>query len=247
MKKDTNKKMLYLFSCCMILSLLIIGGTYAYFTAKATDEETVKGDASSVAFSLKVERVTSIDMAFGLIPMKNNQAPGAANKMCRDDNDNAGCQIYRITVTADTETVMFLDGYIDTTPKEGVETRIASLYTDDDEETFYTEFDSNDFQDENNLKTSFLNNNAKNDKGIKTGTCTNSETGLYTHENDDDCFLIDNKQIGGDEGKEKIFYMMIWVYDDGSDQDAIQGMQMAYTGKVTFITAQGNEITASFD
>ena len=79
MNKNTNKKMFYLFIGCMVLSMLIIGGTYAYFTAKATDEETVQGNAATVSFGLEVERVTTVDMAFGLVPMKNNQAPGAAN------------------------------------------------------------------------------------------------------------------------------------------------------------------------
>ena len=40
---------------------------------------------------------------------------------------------------------------------------------------------------------------------------------------------------------------MIWVYDNGEPQDYLQGMQMAYTGKVTFQTAEGNEISATFD
>ncbi len=247
MNRETNKKMFYLFIGCMILSLLIVGGTYAYFTASAKDEETVNGNAATVSFGLEVERVTTIDMAFGLLPMKNNQAPGAANKKCLDDFGNAGCQIYKITVKADSDTVMFLDGYVETTPKENVETRIARVYTDDEEENFYTQFDSNDFLDDISLKNEFLASNETNDLGIKTGKCINGETLSYNHTDDAECFLISNQKLGGEEGKEKVYYMMIWVYDDGKAQDELQGMQLAYTGRVTFLTAEGNEISATFD
>ena len=247
MNKETNKKMFYLFIGCMILSLVIIGSTYAYFTAKATDNTTVNGNSATVAFGLDVERITTVDMAFGLVPMKNNQAPGAANQRCLDNFNKAGCQMYRITVRSDTDLVMFLDGYIETTPKENVETRIARIYTDDNEETFYTAFDSNDFQDEINLKNQFLLSNDKNDLGIKTGSCINGETKSYNHTDDEGCFLVNNEKIGGDVGREKVYYVMIWVYDDGQAQNEIQGMEMAYKGVVTFITAQGNEISATFD
>ncbi len=247
MNKDRNKKMFYLFIGCMMLSLLIIGGTYAYFTAKASDEETVNGNAATVTFGLEIERITTVDMAFGLVPMKNNQAPGAANRKCRDIFDNAGCQLYKITVNADSETVMFLDGYIETKPKEGVETRIARVYKEEEEENYYTQFNSDDFVDSDTLSNDFLNQNETNDKGIKTGACTNGETKSYNHEEDEDCFLIENQKIGGDVGKQRIFYMMIWVYDSGTAQDSIQGMELAYQGTVTFITAQGNEISATFD
>ena len=40
---------------------------------------------------------------------------------------------------------------------------------------------------------------------------------------------------------------MVWVYDNGEAQDYLQGMQLAYQGEVTFITAEGNEISATFD
>ena len=67
------------------------------------------------------------------------------------------------------------------------------------------------------------------------------------HTDDYDCLVIKNQQIGGEVGKTKEFYVMIWVYDNGEAQDYLQGMQLAYTGKVTFQTAEGNEISATFD
>ena len=100
--------MIYFLVGCLLLVMLVVGATYAYFTAKASDDNTVKGDAATVSFGLSVDKVTTIDMAYGLVPMKNNQAPKAASNKCYDDNNNAGCQLYKITINADSDTVMFL-------------------------------------------------------------------------------------------------------------------------------------------
>ena len=128
-----EKKMGYFLISCISLVLVVIGATFAYFTASVSDENTVYGDAASVSFSLSVRKVTSIDMAFGLIPMKNNQSPNAAAMKCKDDRGNAGCQMYKITVNADSDTVMFLDGYVVTTPSdERLETRFTRLFTEDE-------------------------------------------------------------------------------------------------------------------
>lgn len=244
-----DKKKIYFLIICIVLSLGIIGATYAYFTAQASDDVTVHGDAAATTFGLKVERVTTVDMAFGLVPMANNQAPGAAQGRCYDIYGNAGCQLYRITVDADSDTVMFLDGYVATTKEDGVDTRIAAVYTDDEEDSFYTAFDSNDFIDRDDLSSSFLDHNDKGDLGIKTGERGEGadERDTFTHDDDGDCLLFSNQKIGGDAGNTRVFYMMIWVYDNGRAQNELQGMQLAYHGSVTFVTAQGNEISASFD
>ena len=133
MKNTSNKKMFYLFVACITLSLLIVGVTFAYFTASASNNN-VNGSSETVSFRLNVEKITTADMAFGLIPMKNNQAPAAAQNNCYDDRGNAGCQMYKITVNADSDVTMFLDGYISLENKEGVETRMASVYPTEDGE-----------------------------------------------------------------------------------------------------------------
>ena len=245
--KQNDKKMFYVFVCCITLSVVIIGGTFAYFTASSSDNTTVDGNAATVSFGLKVDKVTDIDNAFGLIPMKNDQAPGAAYMKCKDDNNNAGCQIYKITVSADSDTVMFLDGYIVTTPKEGVETRISSVYYDPDDDKFSTRFSTDDFLDSDTLKDDYFANKALDDQGIRTGACEVSDSMTFNHDDSSDCLIVLNQKIGGDVGRERVFYIMIWVYDDGMAQDYLQGMELAYHGMVVFVTAQGNEITATFD
>lgn len=233
-----DRKQIYFLLCCFCLVVSVIGATYAYFTASATDENTVTGNSATVTFSLGVERVTSIDMAFGLIPMRNNQAPYAANHMCRDEFGNAGCQIYKIVVKADSDTVMFLDGYIETFRKEGVETSFSEVLYDDDVDTFYTEYTREQFDEPDFVESDY----------IKTGVRGSDEAVSLNHTDDVNCLFIKNERIGGGgDGNTRNFYVMIWVYDNGQPQDYLQGMQMAYTGKVTFQTAEGNEISATFD
>lgn len=235
--KHLEKKMVYFLIGCVTFALVVIGATFAYFTASITDENTIEGDSATVSFGLKVERVTTVDMAFGLIPMKNLQAPNAAKQKCYDDHGNAGCQMYKITVEADSDTVMFLDGYVFVTPRdERLETRIANVYTDDGE-NFYTKFTNEDFGKEDFVV----------DEYIKTGKRVTESSASPNRTDDYYCWLVGDEQIGGEFGRIREFYIMVWVYDNGLAQDYLQGMQLAYKGEVTFITAEGNEISATFD
>lgn len=238
MMNNFNRKMFYVFVGCITASLMIIGATYAYFTAKAVDYNTVNGNSATVTFGLSVDRVTTVDMAFGLVPMKNNQAPDAATNKCLDMLGNAGCQIYKITINADSDTVMFLDGYIVVTPRdERLETRFTELAYDDKLDMFKTSFTSESFKLETFDEKSY----------IKTGKRGSDPEVPLNRTDDKDCLLIQNKQIGGVEGRKKEIYVMIWVYDNGTAQDYLQGMELAYRGEVNFVTAEGNEISATFD
>ncbi len=235
--RDKERKMFYFLIGCISLSLIIVGATYAYFTASATDENTIGGNAATVSFGLSVDKVTTVDMAFGLVPMKNRQAPNAAKQGCYDDFNNAGCQMYKITVNADSDTVMFLDGYVVITPRdERLETRFTNVYTED-ETNYHTGFTNEDFESDMFDEEKF----------IKTGHRFSDVDTALNHTDDYGCLLVENEKIGGDLGRQKVFYMMIWVYDNGEAQNYLQGMQLAYKGEVTFVTAEGNEISATFD
>lgn len=242
MKKQDSKKMFYFFIGCILLSTVIIGATFAYFSASSTDSETVKGETATTTFSMYVDKITMIDIEHGLVPMKNSQAPNAAKQLCFDDNLNAGCQIYKITIEAQGTDVFFVDGYISTTNEEGVEIRFTRVYpktiTEDEEEKtiFETGFTNEDY--ESNL----FNENEYIKDGNKIDLSAN-----FNSNDDANCLLVRNEQIGGDAGTLKDFYVMIWVYDNGEVQDFMQGMNNVYRGTATFITATGNEIKASFD
>ena len=65
LKKSDKGKMFYVFVGCVILSVIIIGATFAYFLANAQDHNTVHGGTYTTSFNLAVERVTTVDMAYG--------------------------------------------------------------------------------------------------------------------------------------------------------------------------------------
>ena len=88
------------------LIVAIIGATFAYFTATATNNETIKGNAATVSLGLSVEKVSHGEK--GLVPqletalssaMKGVDGAGTGEDSCVDANGNTVCQVYKITVT----------------------------------------------------------------------------------------------------------------------------------------------------
>lgn len=219
------------------LFLLIIGATFAYFTAGVTDDNTISGNTATVSFGLFVEKVTTADMAFGLIPMYDDRAPFAADNKCKDEIDNGVCQIYKITVRADSNTVMFLDGYITVDTKEGVDVAFTRVYP-------VTEGD-----DENNIVKFSTPSDFDVNKDVKNGVRVTTDDNMLNRNDDSSCLFVTDDKIGGDDDNDirRIYYVMMWLHDTGVSQDDIQGMEKAYTGKVIFTTSQGNEISATFD
>ena len=82
------------------LIVAIIGATFAYFTATASNNTTIAGNAASVGLNLSVEKVSSGDK--GLVPQLeetlNNAMVGTDGQTCVDANNNTVCQVYNITV-----------------------------------------------------------------------------------------------------------------------------------------------------
>lgn len=98
------------------LMIAIIGATFAYFTATASNNNTIKGNMATIQFDLTVTKMTNVDeQKGGLIPMSNNmmeQALASGAGICVDNNGNAVCQVYKITVVNTSTASMFLDGYV---------------------------------------------------------------------------------------------------------------------------------------
>ena len=87
------------------LIVAIIGATFAYFTATASNSTTIAGNAASVGLTLSVEKVSHGDK--GLVPqletalsaaMKGKDGAGTGSDSCIDGNGNTVCQVYKITV-----------------------------------------------------------------------------------------------------------------------------------------------------
>ncbi len=247
-RKDTNidKKFFYIFITCLTLSFVIMGATFAFFTARANDNESVVGNTSAIGLTLSVTKVTSLDLTYGLVPMKNNQAPYAAEQLCHDDFNRIGCQIYKISLSTNVDEDVFVDGFITTDVISGIETRFTRVYpkdvevTDEDtgetvtEQIFTTDYTKNDMSDEE----------FDEDEYIKTGNAVNAENRLLNKVDDYNSLFVENQKVNN-TGTD--FYVMMWIWDDNKNQDFIQGSELVYTGTVVFNTADGNQIKATFD
>ena len=86
------------------LVVAIIGATFAYFSASATNDTDVKGaTASGASLSMVVTKVSDEATAKNMIPMLSTDlqkgVTGTASKSCIDANNNTVCQVYKVTVT----------------------------------------------------------------------------------------------------------------------------------------------------
>lgn len=138
------------------LVVAIIGATFAYFTATATNTTNITGNMASVSFGLDVHKVTTADEKLGgMIPMSNTMVEAAVKgtnksdkdadtngpQICVDDNGNAVCQIYKISVTNNGTAGMFLDGYVALTGgsnTQGTEAEAAKTVPQDTESSMWT-------------------------------------------------------------------------------------------------------------
>ena len=123
-RKNNGRGIFYGVIGVATLVVAIIGATFAYFTATASaGENIITGNMASINFGLTVEKVTTVDETKGgMIPMSNTMVEAASSNsdgVCTDDNGNAVCQIYRITVTNTGTASLFLDGYVTLTNADG--------------------------------------------------------------------------------------------------------------------------------
>lgn len=128
MNEQSRKRnnMIYAVIGVMTLVVATIGATFAYYTATASNNTAIKGNMASITFDVAVTKKTTVDdTKGGLIPMTNSMVQKAVNNastkgICVDDNNNAVCQIYKITVTNTGTASMLVDGYVTLTGGSGV-------------------------------------------------------------------------------------------------------------------------------
>ena len=174
-QRNNKKGIIFGLAGIATLAVAIVGATFAYFTASANNTNTITGNMATVKLSLAVEKKTTVDVDNGgMIPMSNGMVEAAVNrlgadetvdtskpKVCVDDNGNAVCQIYKITLTNDSTAAQFVDGYVSlrdmfsapTTPADIVGLKEPSSNADD--------FGNSDYY-------------------YKTGTAENSDTSYPT-------------------------------------------------------------------
>lgn len=113
------------------LVVAIIGATFAYFTAQQqAGNNVINGNMATINFGLQVEKVVDPGEASGMIPMSNTMVEKAVSNngnICKDDNGNAVCQIYKVTVSNDSTATMFVDGYVALTGGSGTSTDLPTV------------------------------------------------------------------------------------------------------------------------
>ena len=134
-QKKRNKNIIYMVIGILTLVITTIGATFAYYTATQSNTSTLKGNMATIMFDVTVEKKTNVDVTKGgLIPMTNSMVQKAignasTNGICVDDNNNAVCQIYKITAVNSSSASMFVDGYVTLTGGSGNSTDYASATT----------------------------------------------------------------------------------------------------------------------
>lgn len=86
------------------LVVAIIGATFAYFSATATNNTDVTGTtARGASLAIAITKVSDEATARNMIPMLSTDlqkgVTGTASKSCIDANGNTVCQVYKVTVT----------------------------------------------------------------------------------------------------------------------------------------------------
>lgn len=125
MTENSMKKQSVLYAVIGIMTLVVttIGATFAYYTATRSNTNQIKGNMATITFDLAVTKMTTVDETKGgLIPMSNTMVESAlegtdtnndsTKEICVDNNSNAVCQVYKITVSNTGTASMFLDGYV---------------------------------------------------------------------------------------------------------------------------------------
>ena len=123
--EKNTKNLVYAIIGVITLVVTVIGATFAYYTSTDTVDNAFTGNMATISFDLKVAKVSDVDdVKGGLIPMTNSMIQKAVNNIstngiCVDDNNNAVCQIYKITVINSSSASMFVDGYVTLTGGSG--------------------------------------------------------------------------------------------------------------------------------
>ena len=292
------------------LVVAIIGATFAYFTATATNgANVITGNMATITFDLAVKKVTTADETKGgMIPMSNSMIEQALTKnasvqdkgICVDDNGNAVCQIYKVTVENTGSASLFVDGYVTLTGGSGSPTDDATATTTMRwAQAFCTASGSGATETVTNCSTVGTTTtgatgiaqfatldtgttgtvdpkNAANIKSTKadvvgSGTISGNTYDIinrnyiriskhtdgsgYTKDGDVTSALVYNQNLA--PAASVNLYFVVWLSETGTDQTAgnteadqnnfasANGLQF-FHGSVTFNSAEGSEVTATF-
>ena len=255
---EENKKgsTLYVVLGVATLVVAIIGATFAYFSATASNNDVIKGDtAEAGGLTLKVEPITS-NTNNNIIPLNliadekypDSQFEKAMEKKCKDDLGNNVCAVYRVTVNNMSKT-----STIQVQGKLNLNSTATNMYwTLIDATVTENPGDGDQTPASVELNTATAIADFAMVKQNTDGYLT------YSTEKDDSTQLnkAANLSLSGTDGSNssKSFYVLVWLEETGAEQqdnDASSAdSKKSYTGNITFdaVDAAGNKsgVTATF-
>lgn len=129
----------------MVLSIMVVGTTYAYWTASTRSESGALATESTI-YSISMN-ISPLYHDFSIIPMNDGDALKALKNKCKDKYDRGACSAYNIYVYDYSEDLGFISGYMDITTNNMENLSYMVLRESDtfDEETcvFVEEYDAN--------------------------------------------------------------------------------------------------------
>ena len=111
MNKNKEYKLLYLVAIIAVITISLLGSTYAYLTATTISIEN-DVNTSSTSYSISMD-ITPIYSGFSMIPMNDEYALKGINNKCKDKFDRGVCQAYSIRVYDYAENLDYVSGYMD--------------------------------------------------------------------------------------------------------------------------------------
>ncbi len=106
---ENKKKIIYAIALVILLIVIVVGATYAYFSAIAKSDNDIKGSTLDVSLGLSVKKVSATgSKSDNLIPIYDGSISGYASQLetaaqskynCVDKNNYTVCQIYEITIS----------------------------------------------------------------------------------------------------------------------------------------------------
>lgn len=108
------------------LVVAIIGATFAFFSATATNSDTIVGSTATgnnIALAVTPIAPVTEGRTENMIPMLETDLQtgltGTGGKSCIDSNGNTVCQVYKVTVTNNGATAVTLDATLNLTTAKG--------------------------------------------------------------------------------------------------------------------------------
>ena len=114
-RKVAKQKMSIFITLCIIAMISMIGYTYSFFQVEISNTGVISGEVSSVNLQLTVTKVAPSSTK-KLIPQLDSAITKAVvgrNGSCIDDNNNAVCQVYKITLKNASSSTVEVDGYVE--------------------------------------------------------------------------------------------------------------------------------------